>query len=80
MGMRKRLAKAIGKSGVTSPDLLAEYLIREGWRDTEKRPRIQQVTVVPGTSIPQVMQSPMTQLPDMRSLPVDHQKTRYVQW
>ena len=78
MGMSKRLARAIWKSGVTSPDLLAEYLIREGWRDTEKRPRIQQVTVVPGTTIPPLMQSPMTQLPDMRSLPVDHQKTRYL--
>lgn len=79
MDMRKRLAKAIWKSGVTSPDLLAEYLIREGWRDTEKRPRIQQVTVIPATAIPQAMQTPMTQLPDMRSMPIDYQKTRYVQ-
>lgn len=79
MGMRKRLAKAIWKSGVTSPDLLAEYLIREGWRDTEKRPRIQQVTVIPAPTIPQATQSPMTQLPDMRSMTIDYQKTRYVQ-
>lgn len=79
MGMRKRLAKAIWKSGVTSPDLLAEYLIREGWRDTEKRPRIQQVTVIPAPVIPQAMQTPLTQLPDIRSLPVDFHKQRYVQ-
>lgn len=79
MGMRKRLAKAICKPGVTSPDLLAEHLIREGWRDTEKRPKIQQVTVVPGTTIPQAMQSPMTQLPDTQSMPIDYQKTRYLQ-
>lgn len=28
---REDLARDIWKSGVTTPDLLAEYLIREGW-------------------------------------------------
>lgn len=78
MGMKKRLARAIWKSGVTSPDLLAEYLIREGWRDTEKRPKVQQVVVNPAPMIPQVMQTPLTQLGDARSMKPDYEKTRYV--
>lgn len=56
--MRKRLAKAIWKSGVTSPDLLAEYLIREGWSDTSG-PRVIVTPSVPQViQIPQVMQTP----------------------
>lgn len=31
MSEREDLARDIWKSGVTTPDLLAEYLIREGW-------------------------------------------------
>lgn len=31
MSERDDLARDIHKAGVTSPDLLAEYLIREGW-------------------------------------------------
>ena len=29
--MREQLARDIHKAGVTSPDLLAEWLIRQGW-------------------------------------------------
>lgn len=36
MNEREELARDIWRSGVTTPDLLAEYLIREGW--TKKRP------------------------------------------
>lgn len=31
MSERKDLARDIWKAGVTDPDLLAEWLIREGW-------------------------------------------------
>lgn len=49
MSMRKRLAKAIRNFGQDGDDenALADYLISKGWRDTEKRTKIQQVTVVP---------------------------------
>lgn len=82
--MHKRLAKAINKSrqygSEEDAEVLAAYLIARGWRDTEKRPRVQQVTVIPSPiSVQQALQPGLTQLPDHRSLPVEYQKPQYVQ-
>ena len=78
MSIEKRLARAIHKSGRTDPESIARYLVKRGWRDTEKRPKVQQVTVIPAPTIPQAMQTPMTQLPDMRSLPIDFKQQRFL--
>lgn len=55
--MHKRLAKSIRKFGQYDDDAesLAAYLIARGWRDTEKRPRVQQVTVIPNPSMPELI-------------------------
>lgn len=54
--MHKRLTKAIRKFGQYDDDAssLAAYLIARGWRDTEKRPRVQQVTVTPSLNVTEV--------------------------
>lgn len=61
MGMHKRLIRAIKKADTRDPKRLAETLIKQGWRDTEKHPKVQQVTVVPSMS---VMRTPVTRLSD----------------
>lgn len=74
--MRKRLAKAIWKSGSSDPETIADYLIKRGWSD-------QKIRVVPAVvranSLAPLIQSPLTQLPDMRSMKPDYEKTKYVQ-
>lgn len=77
MGIHKRLIRAIKKADTRDPKRLAETLIKQGWRDTEKHPKVQHVTVVP--SLSPLMQTPLTQLRDHRSMPVDHAKTRYLE-
>ena len=79
MGMHKRLTRSIRKSGITEPESLAAYLIARGWRDTEKQPRIQQVTVTPNPLVRQIGQPQMMGLPDVRTLPVDFSKERFLQ-
>lgn len=78
MGMRKRLARAIWKSGSTDPESIAAYLVKKGWRDTEMRPKVQHITVTPAPVMPQVMQTPLTQLGDARSMKPDYEKTRFL--
>lgn len=76
MGMRKRLRRQLRSAGVAHPGKVAGELLAAGWRDRMKRPKNQQVTVVPALS--PLMQTPLTQLKDHRSMPVDHAKTRYL--
>lgn len=56
--MHKRLTKAINKSrqygSEEDAEVLAAYLIARGWRDTEKRPVVQQVTVTPSLNVAEV--------------------------
>lgn len=75
MKMQKRLAKHLRKFGSSRKDAdsLAEYLVSEGWSD-----RVQRVTVVQSGVLQPTLQQAVSQLPDMRSMPVDHKKTRFV--